>query len=122
MGFGFIFGISLGIVNRAWRAVARVLALGPAIVAYLLLKPTTFGQTEPYQLSTSQLIGVGSALVVSYFYARFWEEARKHPAVAMSIGDRAAIAALKGEDPDDEPGDGEQNLRRTAEQAPGKHG
>jgi phosphatidylglycerol:prolipoprotein diacylglycerol transferase len=126
MGLGFVFGISLGIVNKAWRTAARVVALVPALVAYLLLKPSTFGQTEPYQLSTSQLIGVGSALAVSLFYARFWEEARKNRSLAMSIGDRAAIAALKGEDPnderDEEEEEGEHGLHRTAEEASGKRG
>jgi phosphatidylglycerol:prolipoprotein diacylglycerol transferase len=96
MGLGFIFGISLGIPNGTARTVSRVVALLPALVAYLLLKPASFGATEPYQLSTSQLIGLLSALVVSYFYARFWEDARKHPRLAMSLGDAATIRRLRG--------------------------
>jgi hypothetical protein len=97
MGIGFVFGISLGITNTRARTVARVLAFVPPVVAYLLLRPATFAQTVPYQLSTSQLIGLISAITVSYFYARFWEDARKNPRLAMSLGDAAAIRELKGE-------------------------
>lgn len=97
LALGFVFGISLGIVNKRARAVARVLALLPPIVAYIALRPASFAQTEPYQLSTSQLIGLGSGLVVSFFYARYWEDARKNPRLAMSLGDVAAIRRLRGE-------------------------
>jgi phosphatidylglycerol---prolipoprotein diacylglyceryl transferase len=97
MALGFVFGISLGIANKRARTAARVVALLPPLVAYVLLKPASFAQTLPYQLSTSQLIGLGSALVVSFFYARFWEDARKHPRMAMSLGDSATIRRLRGE-------------------------
>ncbi len=95
MGLGFVFGISLGIVNVRARMVARVLAFVPPVVAYFALRPASFAQTEPYQLSTSQLIGLVSALTVAFFYARFWEQARKSPRLAMSLGDPASIRALK---------------------------
>ena len=68
----------------------------------------------PYQLSTSQLIGLLSALAVSYFYAQFWQEARKNPALAMSLGDAATIRELRGEEPvaDDGEDDDERGGRR----------
>lgn len=119
MGVGFVFGISLGIANKRARTVARVLAFVPPVVAYLALKPASFGQSTPYQLSTSQLIGLLSALVVSFFYARFWEQARKNPRLAMSLGDEATIRELKGEaaQPDDEEED-EDDDEEEAEEAP----
>jgi phosphatidylglycerol:prolipoprotein diacylglycerol transferase len=92
----FAFGISLGIVNGPARTTARILAFVPPVVAYVALKPASFAQTEPYQLSTSQIIGLLSALTVAYFYARFWVDAGKHPALAMSVGDAAAIRELRG--------------------------
>jgi hypothetical protein len=97
LALGFVFGVSLGIANKRARTVARVLAFAPPIVAYVLLKPASFAQTLPYQLSTSQLIGLLSALTVSFFYARFWEDARKNPTLAMSLGDAQMIRELKGE-------------------------
>jgi phosphatidylglycerol:prolipoprotein diacylglycerol transferase len=98
MALAFVFGISLGIGNARVRMAARVVSFAPAVVAYVLLRPATFAQTEPYQLSTSQLIGLLSAVTVAYFYARFWEEARKSPKLAMALGDDASIRELKGEE------------------------
>jgi phosphatidylglycerol:prolipoprotein diacylglycerol transferase len=80
--------------------VARVLGFVPAVAAYLVLRPDSFAQTLPYQLSTSQLIGVTSALTVAYFYARFWDEARKTPKLALSLGDAAVIRELGGHPPE----------------------
>ena len=97
MALAFVFGISLGIANERARTVARLVAFVPPIVAYVALKPASFGQTVPYQLSTSQLIGVGSALVVAFFYARYWEDARKNPRLAMSLGDMQSIRKLRGD-------------------------
>ncbi len=62
------------------------------------MRPASFAQTVPYQLSTSQLIGLTSALAVAYFYASFWQEARKNPKLAMSLGDMASIRELRGEE------------------------
>jgi phosphatidylglycerol:prolipoprotein diacylglycerol transferase len=98
----FLFGISLGITNLRARLIARVAAFVPPVIAYLALRPATFAGTVPYQLSTSQLIGLFSALAVAFFYTRFWEDARKNPALAMSLGDPATIRALKGEVAEDE--------------------
>jgi phosphatidylglycerol:prolipoprotein diacylglycerol transferase len=104
MSLGFVFGISLGIANERARTLARVAAVVPPVVAYLALRPASFAQTVPYQLSTSQLIGVGSALVVSFFYARYWEDARRNPRLAMSLGDVATIRRLRGDsEPDTAP-------------------
>ncbi len=97
MALAFVFGISLGVANERARTVTRLLAFLPPIVAYIALKPASFGQTVPYQLSTSQLIGVGSALIVAFFYARYWEDARKNPRLAMSLGDMTNIRKLRGE-------------------------
>lgn len=85
MAIGFSFGISLGIRDKTMRTVARILSFVPAIVAYLALKPPSFGSSVAVQLSTSQWIAVLSALLVSYFYSQSWEAARRSPALAMSL-------------------------------------
>ncbi len=104
----FIFGISLGITNARARLVARVLSVVPAIVAFIVLKPGKF-VTDPYMLSTSQFIGVVTAVIVAVFYARFWEDARKNPKQAMTLDlppelmprtARAKAAADAGEEED----------------------
>ena len=48
-----------------------------------ILKLITFGASVAVQLSTSQWIAFLSALLVAYYFAKFWELARKSPALAM---------------------------------------
>ena len=118
MGLGFVFGISLGIVNVRARTIARVLSFLPPVLAYFALRPASFAQSVPYQLSTSQLIGLVSALTVAFFYARFWDQARKGPRLAMSLGDPDAIRALLvaegAELPADEEDEEEEGEERSA--------
>jgi phosphatidylglycerol:prolipoprotein diacylglycerol transferase len=125
----FAFGISLGIPNARARSVARAVAFVPPVVGYIALRPASFGQTEPYQLSTSQIIGLVSALAASYFYARFWVNAGQHPALAMSLGDETAIRQLKAQEkaqetkpqedePDEEDDDAEKAERPQAAPEP----
>jgi len=110
---GFVFAISLAITNERARLAARLLVFVPAVVAYLALKPAAFGEPTPYQLSTSQLLGLVTGLVAAYFYARFWEQAGAEPRLAMSMGDAAFIARLKKS----EQGDGEEPEREEPEAA-----
>ena len=111
MSVAFVFGISLGITNPKVRNIARVLAFIPPIAAFIILRPESFARQQAVQLSTSQWIGVLSAVVCAYFYAKFWETARKSPKLAMglqSLGDIKATAddlaprRRRNDDDDDE--------------------
>lgn len=82
----FAFGVALGIENPKARTAARIAAIFPPIIAYIVLQPASFGGSIATQLSTSQLIAVFSAAAVSYFYAKYWQEAMLRPTVAMSLG------------------------------------
>jgi phosphatidylglycerol:prolipoprotein diacylglycerol transferase len=97
MSIGFVFGIALGIKNPQVRMVARIAAFLPPIIAYIKLRPASFGGEINVQLSTSQLIALSTGLLVSYFYARFWQEARRSPKLALAIGvfDEEAERAAK---------------------------
>lgn len=115
MSIAFVFGISLGIANTQIRMVSRVVAFIPPIVAFVLLKPASFGKQQAVQLSTSQWIGLFSAIICAYFYAQFWETARKSPKLAMgleSLGDIKAtaddMAPRRKKDDDDEDEDAEE--------------
>ena len=116
MSLGFVFGISLGITNLRARMIARIAAFVPPVIAYIALKPKSFAQSVNVQLSTSQWIALVTALMVSYFYAAYWQDARKRPVMAMSLGEGAAVeedankeSAAKeadlGADADEEPED-----------------
>lgn len=88
----FIFGIALSIRSEQARLAARVVAGVVPVAAFLVLKPVSFAKQTSIQLSTSQWIGLVSALVCAYFYAKFWDEARRKPRAAMgpeSLGEGA---------------------------------
>jgi phosphatidylglycerol:prolipoprotein diacylglycerol transferase len=102
MALGFVFGIALGIKNPQVRTAARVAAFVPTVVAYILLKPASFGGSVNVQLSTSQWIALTTALLVSYYYAKFWEDARKNPRLAMSLGAVGKTKDAAGADEDEE--------------------
>jgi phosphatidylglycerol:prolipoprotein diacylglycerol transferase len=99
MALAFVFGISLGITNQRTRMIARVLAFVPPVVAYIILVPAKFGEVTQAHPSTSQWIGVLSGVTVAYFYARFWEVARKSPKAAMSLESLGDVKPLKEEAP-----------------------
>jgi phosphatidylglycerol:prolipoprotein diacylglycerol transferase len=123
MALAFVFGIALGIANPTVRTAARVAAFIPPIWAYVALKPQSFGASVNTQLSTSQWIGLLTALLVAYFYAKFWEEARKTPKLAMS---RASLGSWETEEEgraeasDEAEGDelSEEELTETKAEAP----
>ena len=81
----FTFGVSLGIKDARVRMGARIAAFLPAVIAFFVLKTAQF-ESDPYMLSTSQFIGLASAMAVAFFYPRMWEEARKSPRTAMAVG------------------------------------
>ena len=117
MALAFVFGIALGIENQRVRTGARVVALLTPLAAFLYLKPASFGETTTTQLSTSQWIGLATALLVSYFYARFWEEARKNPKAAMSLGLPEAKAKEAAREEEDEEEDLDEEEEQVAEEA-----
>jgi len=130
MSVAFVFGISLGITNTKVRNVSRVLAFIPPIAAFLILRPISFGKQHAVQLSTSQWIGMLSAVICAWFYAKYWETARKSPKLAMgleSLGDIKATqddasGRRKKSDEDDDAGndDDEASAAGDADDAPKK--
>lgn len=82
----FAFGPALSIKKPQVRTATRALAFVPAIVAYVMMRPASFGAVQLARLSTSQFIGLFSALAVAFFWARFWLDAQRDPVGAMSLG------------------------------------
>jgi phosphatidylglycerol:prolipoprotein diacylglycerol transferase len=119
MALAFVFGISLGITNLRTRMVARVLAFVPPVLAYVYLAPAKFGEVTQAHPSTSQWIGLLSAVVVAYFYARAWEIARKSPKAAMSLESLGDIKPVMDESPrrrSDEDDDDDDAAERSADE------
>lgn len=114
----FTFGVSLGITNKNVRTVARVLSFVPPVVAFIALNPGKFGAEVSYPPSTSQWIGLVSAILVAVFYASFWEQARKSPRLAMSL---ETLGDVKPTEDDDAPkAKAKKKKKRPAEEAPSK--
>jgi phosphatidylglycerol:prolipoprotein diacylglycerol transferase len=86
---GFSYGFARAIRNEQLRNASRVASFLPALAAYLMLRPPSFGQTLSIQLSTSQWIGLVTALLAAYFFAKYWEDAKRNPTAALSLGDGA---------------------------------
>ena len=116
MSLGLCFGLALGIKSSAARLAVRVVGFVPPVVAYVMLRPPSFGSSVTIMLSTSQWIGLVSALLVSYFYAQFWAVARKQPAAAMGVASLgpgaeriAADARRQSEEEADEEDEGDED-------------
>jgi phosphatidylglycerol:prolipoprotein diacylglycerol transferase len=93
---GFAYGPALSFSNKTIvkigsfdltrRTAARLLAFVPGIVAFIVMRPASFGEIQVSKLSTSQFVGLFSAVAVCFFYARYWLEAQRAPELAMSLG------------------------------------
>lgn len=101
MGIAFSFGIALGIRNVQARLVARVAAVLVPVVVYFMLRPPSFGATTLVHPSTSQWIGLFTAVAASVFYFLAWQAAQRSPEAAMgpaSLGDFEPPAKEEEED------------------------
>jgi phosphatidylglycerol:prolipoprotein diacylglycerol transferase len=85
MAIGWVVGFSKMIENQTAQRVSWVLAFVPAVALFFLLQPAagTFGSTVQY--STSQFIGLSSAVVASAAFAVFYKAALAHPKQAMAL-------------------------------------
>jgi phosphatidylglycerol:prolipoprotein diacylglycerol transferase len=123
MSLGLCFGLALGIKSATVRTVVRVLGFVPPVVAYVVLKPPSFGSSVTVILSTSQWIGLITALLVSYFYAQFWDVARRRPRAAMSVAslgpgaEKLLAGAGGGAASEGEDGDGEDDRAQQASES-----
>jgi phosphatidylglycerol:prolipoprotein diacylglycerol transferase len=84
-GGAFAFGIAQTIGSIAARRVAQVAAFIPAVVAYFLLAPPSFGEPTIVQFSTSQWVGLLTAIPAAVAYGVFLQAAKLHPEQAMAI-------------------------------------
>ena len=81
----WIVGVSRIIDSEKLRRASQVLSVVPAGVAYFALMPGTFASAQRVQLSTSQAIGLFSALAVGAAYLVLDRAALEHPETAMAL-------------------------------------
>jgi phosphatidylglycerol:prolipoprotein diacylglycerol transferase len=81
------------------QKVTRVVALVPPVVAYLLLRPASFGEQNLIQLSTSQWVALLTAVPAAIAYLVYFKAAEMHPDSAMALNLEEFYAAHPEEDP-----------------------
>jgi phosphatidylglycerol:prolipoprotein diacylglycerol transferase len=84
-GGAFAYGPARSIRKLNAQRAAQLLALVPAIVAFLLLKPASFAADTLIQLSTSQFIALATAIASGVAWAVLFQNAEKDPESAMRI-------------------------------------
>jgi phosphatidylglycerol:prolipoprotein diacylglycerol transferase len=82
---GYVLSFSNAVENVQLRRLTQVISFIPAVVAYLMLRPASFADAQLTQLSTSQWVGLLTAVAVSVGFALFWKVAEAHPEQAMAI-------------------------------------
>ena len=84
-GAGYAISFAMSIPNLTMRRLTQVLAFVPAIVAYLIMRPSNFMTAQIIQLSTSQWVGVLTAVAVSVAFVIYYKGAEAHPEAAMEL-------------------------------------
>jgi phosphatidylglycerol:prolipoprotein diacylglycerol transferase len=84
-GAAFAYGPAHSITNDKLRRGAQVLAIVPALATFLWLRPESFAPDTLVQLSTSQWIGILTAVASGVVWSIFYQNAQANPDAAMKI-------------------------------------
>jgi phosphatidylglycerol:prolipoprotein diacylglycerol transferase len=104
----YIVCMAPSVADPTMRKMTQVIALVPPVVAFLLLKPASFADQEPMQLSTSQWVAILTAVPAAIAYMVYFKAAEAHPESALAIDLNEFYAAH----PEQKPGvDGEDETR-----------
>ena len=88
----FIYGPSRNIDSQRLRLGAQIASLLPGVLLYFVLRPDSFADNVALQLSTSQWIGLLTAVGAAIAWNTLFEASRKNPEAAMSLGPGAVVA------------------------------
>ncbi|HVY49210.1 MAG TPA: prolipoprotein diacylglyceryl transferase family protein [Minicystis sp.] len=102
---GYGIGFAQEIKSVAVRRVTQVAAFLPAIIGYLVLKPATFGEAPNEEWSTSQWIGMATALAGCIGFNILYRAYRANPARAMALELPPPAPDLADEDDDEDDDD-----------------
>jgi phosphatidylglycerol:prolipoprotein diacylglycerol transferase len=67
------------------RKMTQVIAVVPAVVAFLLLRPVSFAEQTLLQFSTSQWVALLTAVPAALAYGVYFKAAEAHPASALAV-------------------------------------
>lgn len=88
-GAAFAVGIAPAIRKRGLRIAAQVVAFAPALLVAKAFWPEAFQVTSQVRLSTSQFIGLSSAVAAAVGFALLYRNALENPKGAMAMPDFA---------------------------------
>jgi phosphatidylglycerol---prolipoprotein diacylglyceryl transferase len=121
---GWAIGPSRMIESVQIRRVTHALAFAPAVIAAVVMRPASFAPAVMTSLSTSQFIGLTSALAVAVGYALLDTAAQEHPDTAMDLGlpEESPVSSLQSPADEAEPqpseADGERISSERSKPAP----
>ena len=115
MAIGFTLGVAKAIPNPRLRLGAQIASFVPGVLAIFTMKTAQY-VVDDYAYSTSQFIGLVTALIACFFYSMAWDEAKLAPKLAMALGlegaplaDDKALNEPRKKRSDDEGEDEEQD-------------
>jgi phosphatidylglycerol:prolipoprotein diacylglycerol transferase len=81
----YIFLMAPSVSDPTMRKMTQVIALVPALVAFLLLRPATFADQTLLQFSTSQWVALLTAIPAAMAYGVYFKAAEAHPESALAL-------------------------------------
>ncbi len=85
MAIGFTLGVAKAIPNPRLRLAAQIGSFVPGVLSIFTMKTAQY-VVDDYAYSTSQFIGLITAVIACFFYSMAWEEAKRAPKLAMALG------------------------------------
>jgi phosphatidylglycerol:prolipoprotein diacylglycerol transferase len=101
----YIVCMAPSVADPTMRKMTQVIALVPPVVAFMLLKPASFADQEPIQLSTSQWVAILTAVPAAIAYMVYFKAAEAHPESALAINLDDFYAAHPEQKPGAKPAD-----------------
>jgi phosphatidylglycerol:prolipoprotein diacylglycerol transferase len=81
----YVFFMAPSVSDPTMRKMTQVIAVVPAVVAFLLLRPVSFAEQTLLQFSTSQWVALLTAVPAAMAYAVYFKAAEAHPSSALAI-------------------------------------
>jgi phosphatidylglycerol:prolipoprotein diacylglycerol transferase len=81
----YIFFMAPSVGDPTMRKMTQVIAVVPAVVAFLLMRPASFADQTLLQFSTSQWVALLTAVPAALAYGVYFKAAEAHPASALAL-------------------------------------
>ncbi|MET0593699.1 MAG: prolipoprotein diacylglyceryl transferase [Polyangiaceae bacterium] len=81
----YIVFMAPSVGDATMRKMTQVIALVPAVVAFLILRPASFADQTLVQFSTSQWVALLTAIPAAIAYGIYFKAAEAHPSSALAL-------------------------------------